>query len=361
MKKLILCLCVAFLLSSASIAATAKEYILYSNNFDGYPKDRALAVAYNKQLGWNTDPTLTKYVKWQTPTKYKLVSNAGGLTNEKLEALPGLSIVCGNSRDDDTSAVYIREKSGIADDFYMSVPKGRFGSQGNTCLDGFDIFKAKDGESLVIAFKMMMTQNGTNRSDKSLSVSFGGECTYAYSEDIEGIWQEVLIQINPNGVGTLKIQDEIIPQFSAQDFKSLTVMLPESGNKAENGKYPLVNIDDIVIMSATEPFSIPKAETVTDKATFNKTTIAYDESTHKIKIDTVSDEPFDCCIIASRYRLDGTLETIVSTQTLSDISSENTPLEVTCNDLWVGDKLMLWSSIGNMIPLAEATVVSISD
>lgn len=361
MNKLILCLCVAFLLATAPIAATAEEYILYSNNFNGYPKDRALAVAYNKQLGWSTDPSLTKYIKWHTPTRYKLVNNAGALTNEKLENSLGLSIACGNSRDDDTSAVYIREKSGTADDFYMSVPRGRFGSQGDTVLEGFDDFKARDGENLVISFKMMMTLNGTNRSDKTLCVNFGNDCTYNYSEELDGIWQEVLIQINPNGDGTLKIQNEIIPGFSAQAFNSLAVELPENGNKAGNGKYPLVNIDDVVIMSATEPFTIPKAETVTDKATFNKTTIEYNKSTHKIKIDTASDEPLDCCVIASRYRLDGTLEKIVLTQTVSNISADNTPLEISCDELWTDDRLMLWSSLENMIPIADTTVVNVSD
>ena len=176
-KKLISLLCAAAMSASAfaglTVTASAADSVLYSNNFNGYPNDRALAVPYNSQNGWKAAADSGKqpfknFLEWNTPTSYKMVQDAGELDEDALKAAEGLSIECGKKDDDDTAAVYVREKEDTANDLYVSLPKGRFGKQGNTLISGFDTLKATTGEDLLISFKMMMTLNDTDRTDKTL-------------------------------------------------------------------------------------------------------------------------------------------------------------------------------------------------
>ena len=62
---------------------------------------------------------------------------------------------------------------------------------------------------------------------------------------------------------------------STNTLKDLTVVMPTAGDKANNGKYPSINIDDMVVMSVATgtgtTVTVPNAKTVTDDKTFNTT------------------------------------------------------------------------------------------
>ena len=284
-KKLISLLCAAAMSASAfaglTVTASAADSVLYSNNFNGYPNDRALAVPYNSQNGWKAAADSGKqpfknFLEWNTPTSYKMVQDAGELDEDALKAAEGLSIECGKKDDDDTAAVYVREKEDTANDLYVSLPKGRFGKQGNTLISGFDTLKATTGEDLLISFKMMMTLNDTDRTDKTLQLQFGDIGTYDYTNAIEGTWQDVRAIIKADGTKEVYVGEEkVLSGTSTNTLKDLTVVMPTAGDKANNGKYPSINIDDMVVMSVATgtgtTVTVPNAKTVTDDKTFNTT------------------------------------------------------------------------------------------
>lgn len=276
-KKLISLLCAAALTTStfAGLATTASaaDSVLYSNNFNGYTKDIPIAVAYSAQAGWadaNREPFLS-YINLNVPTS-AVVENAEDGDN-------AITIACGTSNDDDTTGVYIREKT--EGDNYVAIPKGRFGKQGNTVVHfgeevtdensgkSYTYFTANDGEDLLVAFDMMLTLNGTDRSDQTIELSFGSLGSYNYVAEDEEVWKEVRVITKADGTSAVYIGGtQVLTGTGA--VNTMTVVMPSSGNKAENGKYPLVNIDDMVVMSVAagtaETVTVPDAKSTGEVA-----------------------------------------------------------------------------------------------
>lgn len=73
----------------------------------------------------------------------------------------------------------------------------------------------------------------------------------------------------------------------------------------------------------------------------------------KASVSTTEDTPFDGVLIAANYRADGTLEKIALTKELTGISSTAIEEEIA---MAVGDKLMVWNNLKDMVPYGTYTV-----
>lgn len=251
-KKIISLLCTTAMAASAfaafTVTANAEDTVLYSNNFNGYPVGRALAVSYSAQWpaswvdaanGGNT--TFANFIEWNVPNTYDMTDSAGKT----------ISIKCGNGNDDDTSAVYVNEESG---DNYISLPKARFSHKNSgLSLTGFESFAANAGEDLLVSFKMKMTKGVDNSSvEYTPDILVGNIGTLAIdgTNIVDGEWVNVRIVIPATGDAAVYVGDSETPLITAADGNLDSGITMSTNDKdRKSSVYPYCNIDELVIMS----------------------------------------------------------------------------------------------------------------
>lgn len=288
-RKFISMLCAASMAagSMAGLAVTASAdgaAVLYSNNFNGYPADRVLAIAYSTQSGWQGaadggNEFFQNVLKWNTPTSYKMIQDAGSFSKEELAEKSGITIDSGSSNDDDTQASIVRAEEG--GNQYLTIPKGRFSNKsGVKGLVGFDTLSANDGEELVVSFKAKMTRSSQS-DDESVAedpeIKIGNITTVTLdglSEyRIDGTdWFEIKVVIDADNNGAYYFNGTEVASGIANASLADGISTSKYAAGTKRTTYASMAVDDLVVLSAPSgtgaTVEIPAAETVTDSATF---------------------------------------------------------------------------------------------
>lgn len=249
--------------SGLALTANAADSVLYSDNFNGYTTSskEPTGSAFAGYPGGS-------YVGLQNDDNWKWFFNTpASQTIDKLSVgFQGASGMA-ESTDDDTSVITIKEKTDDSTDKYMSVPLNRFPGRSKATIAGFNNYTANEGEQLLVDFDLMLDNGVLNGSDTVVpaSVTFKdiGDISTSTEGVTDGTWMDVKVIVE-NGTTSVYLNGSETPALTASAV--LTEIQPTYfASETKCSEYPSVNIDNLVIMSATDGLTatVPDAETVT--------------------------------------------------------------------------------------------------